>query len=256
MATGTIRRSVACIFASLAVSVAGCGQAGKAIVGDVAGTKIDMAVEQFRKWTPENIQKSPQAYLKFCENEVNAAIDKMDASKIAINQKKATLGGELENQRKKITGGTKSLDELKAKYKTAVDGGTFPIKVGAFEFDQEKAKRTILRVAGEVASAQKLANKLEGAVAKLSASASDLQSRKDKAKEQLAEIKVQMESLKIQEMTKDLATDLAGMTAALGDIVGVGIDDDDPSATPGLEDLTAGSQVAVNEDEFSAIMAK
>jgi hypothetical protein len=256
MALGTINSRMSCIVGGLLLSAVGCGEAGKAIVGDVVSTKVDIAVEQFRKWTPENIQKSPQAYLKFCENQVNLAIEKMDASKIAINQKKATLGGELESQRKKINGGNKSLEELKSKYKAAVDGGTFPIKVGAFEFDQEKAKRTILRVAGEVASAQKLANKLEGAVAKLNSSASDLQSRKDKAKEQLAEIKVQMESLKIQEMTKDLATDLAGMTAALGDIVGVGIDDDDPSATPGLEDLTAGSQVAVNEDEFSAIMAK
>jgi len=256
MAIGPMNSRIAWIVGGLLISVLGGREAWKAIVGDVVVTKVEMGVEQFRKWTPENIQKSPQAYLKFCENEVNAAIEKMDASKIAINQKKAALGGELENQRKKINGGNRSLDELKGKYKAAADGGTFPIKVGAFEFDQEKAKRTILRVAGEVASSQKLANKLEGAVAKLSSSSSDLQSRKDKAKEQLAEIKVQMESLKIQEMTKDLATDLAGMTAALGDIVGVGIDDDDPNATPGLEDLAAGSQVAVNEDEFSAIMAK
>ena len=81
-------------------------------------------------------------------------------------------------------------------------------------------------------------------------------SNKPPTQEQLAEIKVQMESLKIQDMTKDLATDLAGMTAALGGIVGVGVDDDDASATPGLEDIMANSKVSVNEDEFSAIMSK
>ena len=255
MAIGTTNSRIALIIGGLVISVLGGREAWKAIVGDVWVTKGEIVVEQFRKWTPENIQKSPQAYLKFCENEVHAAMEKMDASKIAINQKKAALGGELENQRKKINGGNKFLDEAKSKYKAAVDGGTFPIKVNAIEFDQEKAKRTIMKVAGEVASAQKLANKLEGAVAKLNSSASDLQSRKDKAKEQLTEINVQVESLKIQEMTKDMAKDLSGMTAALSDIVGVGLDDDDPSATPGLEDLSARAEVTVNEDEFAKIMA-
>ena len=256
MAIGTTNSRIALIIGGLVISVLGGREAWKAILGDVGSTKVDIVIEQFRKWTPENIQKSPQAYLKFCENEVNVAMEKMDASKIAINQKKAALGGELENQRTKISGGNKFLDDVKSKYKAAVDGGTFPIKVNAFEFDQEKAKRTIMKVAGEVASAQKLANKLEGAVAKLNSSASDLQSRKDKAKEQLTEIKVQMESLKIQEMTKDMAKDLSGMTAALSDIVGVGLDDDDPSATPGLDDLSARAEVTVNEDEFAKIMAK
>ena len=246
---------IGCLVCTAFVFISGCST--KDIIGDVGATKINMAVENFRKWTPENIQKDPQAYLHFCEAEVNSSLNKMDASKIAINQKKALMSNELESQQKKTAGGEKMLDELKAKYKEADGGGgSFPIKVSGYEFDQEKAKRTILRVVGEIASTKKLASKLENAVARLAGSSSDLQSRKDKAKEQLAEIKVQMESLKIQDMTKDLATDLAGMTAALGGIVGVGVDDDDASATPGLEDIMANSKVSVNEDEFSDIMSK
>ena len=87
MAIGTMNSRIALIIGGLVISVLGGREAWKAIVGDVISTKVEMGVEQFRKWTPENIQKSPQAYLKFCENEVNAAMEKMDASKIAINQK-------------------------------------------------------------------------------------------------------------------------------------------------------------------------
>lgn len=76
---------IGCLVCTAFVFISGCST--KDIIGDVANTKINMAVENFRKWTPENIQKDPQAYLHFCEAEVNSSLSKMDASKIAINQK-------------------------------------------------------------------------------------------------------------------------------------------------------------------------
>ena len=246
---------IGCLVCTASVFTSGCST--KDIVGDVTSTKINMAVESFRKWTPENIQKNPQAYLHFCEAEVISAMDKMDASKIGINQKKAKMMYELEIQQKKNAGGEKIIDELKAKYKAADgDGGSFPIKVSGYEFNQEKAKKSIVKYAGDIASAKKLASMLENAVAKLTGLSSSLQSKKNQAKEQLAEIKVQMESLKIQDMTKDLATDLAGMTTALqGTLIDIGTDIN-TNEVPDIGTMTQNSEVSVNEDEFLSIMSK
>lgn len=244
---------IGCLVCTASVFTSGC----KEMIGDVGATKINIAVESFLKWTPENIQKNPQAYLHFCEAEMISAMDKMDASKIGINQKKAKMMYELEIQQKKNARGEKIIDELKAKYKAADgDGGSFPIKVGGYEFNQEKAKNSIIKYAGDIASAKKLASMLENAIAKLTGLSSSLQSKKNQAKEQLAEIKVQMESLKIQDMTKDLAIDLAGMTEALGGIlveIGTEIDSNEP---PDLDKMTQDSEVSVNEDEFLLIMSK
>ena len=244
---------IGCLVCTASVFTSGC----KEIIGPVGATKINMAVESFRNWTPENIQKNPQAYLHFCEAEVISAMDKMDARTSGINQQKAKMMYELEIQQKKNAGGEKMLDELKAKYKEADgDGGSFPIKVSGYEFNQEKAKKSIIKYAGDIASAKKLASMLENAIAKLTGLSSSLQSKKNQAKEQLAEIKVQMESLKIQDMTKDLATDLAGMTEALGGtLIDIGTEID-TNEVPDLDTIMQNSEVSVNEDEFLSIMSK
>ncbi len=223
---------------------------------DVLDTKIKDAHDQFAKWTPENIAKNPQLYLKFCESETNKAIEKMKANEISIQQKKASLELKLKEHSDKLAIGSKALDELKTTYReAAADGGSgFPIKWMSFELTDDKAKRQILQLAGQVQSAEKLKTMYGRAVAQLSKAKADLQLRRDEAKEQLAKIAVSMETLKIQDITNDLADQLAGMGGMLAGLVD--FEPEDPNQLVNLDDISKQSEMVVDDAKFSEIMGK
>lgn len=245
------------LFVALIIGVAVFGVDAKWFVGDVSGQKVNDAVNQFAKWTPENIAKNPQTYLNFCEAETNKALDKMKANEISIQQKKALVEADLKKYTDKVAVGSKALGELKTKYReaTAEGGSGFPIKWMSKELADEQAKKQILQLAGQVQSAEKLKTMYGSAVAQLSKARGDLQLKRDQANEQLAKIKVSMETLKIQDITKDLADQLAGMTGALGGLVTEALNED-PNQLFNLDDIEKQSETVVDEAKFDEIMGK
>jgi hypothetical protein len=66
---------------------------------DVAKTRIDAAADQYAHWTPENIAKDPENYLRFCEAEATKVLQSLKASEIAVAQNRASLENTLHRGR-------------------------------------------------------------------------------------------------------------------------------------------------------------
>lgn len=225
-------------------------------LGAVGTAKVQEAYDQFANWTPENIAKNPQLYLKFCESETNKAIEKMKASKISLQRKKAGIAKPLEDCSAKALVGKKSLDQLKTLYREAAgDGGSgFPVKWLNKEMSEDVVKKQILRTAGEVQSQEKLRAMYEKAIAQLSKAERDLEQQQEKAKEQLANISVSMETLKIQDISNELAGQLADMGGMLAGIVD--FETEDPDQLVSLDDISSVSESVVDDSKFDEIMGK
>lgn len=223
---------------------------------DVLDTKLKEAHNQFAKWTPENIAKNPQLYLKFCEDETNKAIERMKANEISIQQKKATLEPKLREVSEQLTVGTKALAELKVKFREATgEGGSgFPVKWMNMELTEEKVKKQIMTLAGEVQSREKLKTMWTNAVAQLSKAKGDISLQRDKAKGQLANIAVSMETLKIQDISNELAGQLANMGGMLAGLVD--FQPEDPNQIVGLDFIAQQSDSVVDDEKFDEIMGK
>lgn len=223
---------------------------------DVLDTKLKEAHNQFAKWTPENIAKNPQLYLKFCEDETNKAIERMKANEISIQQKKATLEPKLREVSEQLTVGTKALAELKVKFREATgEGGSgFPVKWMNMELTEEKVKKQIMTLAGEVQSREKLKTMWTNAVAQLSKAKGDISLQRDKAKGQLANIAVSMETLKIQDISNELAGQLANMGGMLAGLVD--FQPEDPNQIVGIDFIAQQSDSVVDDEKFDEIMGK
>ena len=102
--------------------------AGAYFFSDVFSSKVDLAVKQFAEWTPENIAKDPEAYLEFCEQKTEAALEKLNAHDIAIQQSQGRIEKSRQEAQQKIDVGSTALKELKGLYLEAEDSGEWPVQ--------------------------------------------------------------------------------------------------------------------------------
>lgn len=237
------------------IILAGAAFAGTYFFSDVFKTKVDSAVEQFAKWTPENIAKDPKGYLDFCEAQVKASIDKAKASEIAIGQKKGMCESKRDDAKKLIETGEKALTELKAAYLKAEADKAWPVSWQSTKLDQDAAKRQIMTLARQVKSQGELMSKYEAAIQQLTVSANKTAELKDRAKEQLAKIDASRATIKVQQITDDLKNTLVNMKGAIETSI-MGVASSDNTGSLSLEDIAAKNETKVDDKEFDKVMGK
>jgi len=220
---------------------------------DVAKTKIDAAADQYAHWTPENIAKDPENYLRFCEAEANKALQNLKASEIAIAQNRASLDGTLKTASDKITTGEKALGELKALFAQSLSVNQWPATWQGRTMDQEALKRQIVSLHKQVESQKGLKSKVEQGLKKLEVQVVRIQEGRDQAQTQLMEIKTGREMLKVQKLTDDLTGKLASIKGVLQATINTASETSGPIT---LDQLAEQSVGAVDDAEFNAIMGQ
>ncbi len=220
---------------------------------DPARTKMDAMADQYAHWTPENIAKDPENYLRFCEGEANKVLQSLKASEIAVAQNRATLETTLTEAGNKISVGEKALSELKTVFTQANAANQWPATWQGRSLDQEAAKRQIVSLHKQVESQKGLKAKVEQGIKKLDVQVTRIQEGRDQAQGQLAEIKTGREMLKVQKLTDDLTSKLASIKGVLQATISTASETSGPITLDQLAEQSVGT---VDETEFNAIMGK
>ncbi len=220
---------------------------------DVYRTKMDSAMNQYARWTPENIAKDPINYLNFCESEANKALLQLKASEIAIAQKRGELDAMSKEAANKIKVGERALTELKSAYSTAASAKTWPVVWQGQNRDEDWTKRQIVSFHRQVEAQKTLNQKIGSGIRTLDVQVTKVQEARAETEQQLTEIKTGRELLKVQQITDDLTKRFASIKAVLQTTVAVA---GESTATVTLDQLAAQQVTTVDDSEFNAIMAK
>lgn len=218
---------------------------------DVFRTKINVAADQYAHWTPENIAKDPENYLNFCEQQANAALQKLKASQIAVAQNRANLEAMQAEATEKIALGNKALGELKALYTATAAANAWPATWQGAPRDADWVKRQIVSFSRQVTSQESLKMKTLAGIKQLDVQATKIQEANAQAQEQIGEIKTSRETLKVQKITSDLSQQLSTIGATLRATISTA---SESTGTITLDQLKAESATTVDDAEFNKIM--
>lgn len=220
---------------------------------DVFRTRVDTAVRDFAKWTPENIAKRPVEYLNFCEEQTKQAAQKLKASDIGIRQKQASFESKKQECEKIVQTGQQSLSELKDAYKKAEADKKWPASWNTRSLTQDECKRQIMRTHAEVTGKQSMVSEYGKGVDQLKAQQSRVAEAMIQAEQQLAQININREKLKVQQITADLTNTLVEMKGMIGSVVSVA---DSGSGTVSLEEIAAQRETKIDDKEFEKILGQ
>lgn len=220
---------------------------------DVAKTRIDAAADQYAHWTPENIAKDTENYLRFCETEATKVLQSLKASEIAVAQNRASLENTLSEANGKIGVGEKALSDLKGVFAAATTANTWPATWQGRSMDQDAVKRQIVSLYKQVEGQKGLKAKIELGIKKLDAQVTRIQEGRDQAQGQLAEIKTGREMLKVEKLTDDLTSKLASIKGVLQATISTASETSGPITLDQLAEQSVGT---VDEAEFNAIMGQ
>ncbi len=236
------------VFAAGLIFIAGVGMY---FFSDVYKTKMDAAVTDLTKWTPDNIASNPAGYLDFCEAETNNAFMDMKASEIAIAQNRARLVGMKEDATNKIRVGDAALVELKDTYGNAETESTWPVTWRGEPRDKDWVKRQIVAINNQVESQKRLLGKIETGIRNLEAQTAKIQDARAKSQEQLAEIKASREMLRAQNLSTELTDRLVAMRGVLQATISTA---SDATGVVSLDQLAIEQEGTIDDAEFDKIM--
>jgi len=220
---------------------------------DVAKTRIDAAADQYAHWTPENIAKDPENYLRFCESEANKVLQSLKASEIAVAQNRASLENTLKECDGKIGVGEKALSELKGMYAQADAANQWPTTWQGRSLDKDSAKLQIVSLHKQVESQKVLKGKVEQGIRKLDTQVGRILEGRTQAQAQITEIQTSREMLKVEKLTADLTSKLASIKGVLQATIATASETAGPVTLSQLAETSVG---VVDDAEFNAIMGK
>jgi len=235
------------------LAVAVVGSAIWYFMSDPFRTRVNESVKQGTTWTPEQIAKDPVMYLNYVEAETNKALDSLKASRIAIAQSKADLeikGAEAKN---KVAVGKKAVNDLIQVYKDADSKNVWPVSYNGQTHDKNWVQTNVVSLSKQVGQQQGLADQIDVAMKKLDAQNSKIDEAETKAREQLSEIGVNRETLKLNAITDDLTKKLASMQSVVSATSGIAAEN--KQTTISLDQLAAQSASQADNTEFDKILA-
>ncbi len=226
--------------------------AGLYFFSDVFSTKIDQAVEQVARWTPENIANDPKGYLTFCQKQTTQIIKDLKASELATSQNRGKNLSMKEEATRKIEVGKKALADLKVAYRAANENGEWPISWKGQPRDEDWTKRQIVGLHTQVKQQESLVAKCDEGVRRCDAELAKIKDLTAKAHAQLREIEVATQRVKVEELSTDLKDRLVSMRSVLTTLVDSA---ENVGGDISLEGLADEAETTVDEQEFQAIMS-
>lgn len=101
---------------------------------DVFRTKANQVVDEWTKWTPENITKDPKGYLTFAIGELSAIGDQLKTHKRTLLERIDLAEQRVKKEALTAQASQTALDNLKSAYHGGKEG--FPVSYDARDYDE------------------------------------------------------------------------------------------------------------------------
>lgn len=114
------------------------------IQSDVFRTKADLMVDNWTKWTPENITRDPKGYLTFAVTELEKIQRTLDAHKIDLTVRADLTQQKLKGESLNLQASLQTLDRLKGVYRASAK--TFPVSVEGQSLTEDGFQERVVEV--------------------------------------------------------------------------------------------------------------
>ncbi|MCG8510801.1 MAG: hypothetical protein MI741_16380 [Rhodospirillales bacterium] len=215
--------------------------------------KVDSGVRDFTQWTPERIAAEPVLYLDFCEKQSNQALEKIEASKISIAQRKAKLEQMKEESDTYVKKGEQILKQLKELNAEAKANDSWPVTFNGNELTKEKFAQQVKRIRTDYDNKKKTLKAAEDGLKKLEATSNKLIEAKSEIETQLSQIESNREMLKVKEITGDITDQLVDMRGVLA--AATSIADSGEGEIMGIGDVIESEGVNIDDEEVDNLLA-
>ncbi len=201
------------------------------------GKKPSPAAPAAREWSPDEMAKDPEGYLKWADGQIQGQIRqrdellrKLDERRNQIKARQVEVGAEL-----------KDFGNFKERLATAVrraeDEDRWPVQVGQNKFDRAKAKALLEDITRQVEQRSPLAQDYDAAIAKMDARAGSLRGDVTALVQLREKIALDLERVKLNQGVAELeklsrtADEIAHFSRILGQIGdAAGKEPEDPNA--------------------------
>jgi hypothetical protein len=188
------------------------------------GQKPSPTAPAAREWSPDEMAKDPEGYLKWADGQIQSQIrqrdellGKLDERRKQIKARQVEVGAEL-----------KEFENFKERLATAVrraeDEDRWPVVVGANKFDRAKAKSLLEDLGRQIEQRTPLAQDYDAAIAKMDARAVSLRGDVTALVQLREKIALDLERVKLNQGVAELeklartADEIAHFSKILGQI--------------------------------------
>lgn len=188
------------------------------------GRKPSPTAPAAREWSPDEMAKDPEGYLKWADGQIQSQIrqrdellGKLDERRKQIKARQVEVGAEL-----------KEFENFKERLATAVrraeDEDRWPVVVGANKFDRAKAKSLLEDLGRQIEQRTPLAQDYDAAIAKMDARAVSLRGDVTALVQLREKIALDLERVKLNQGVAELeklsrtADEIAHFSKILGQI--------------------------------------
>lgn len=180
-------------------------------------------------WTPERIAKEPEAYLLFCEAEVNESLAVLKARQAAIESARAKFN----QQRDRESGLIQQAEPVLKQLQRLATADQWPATFAGQPRTKQWVKANLIEIEAQIAAKQKLIALYDDGLNRLAVEQERNPRDQSAALQQLAEIRTSREFLKINQMTEDYSRRLVDMRSMVQGV----ITSAQPTGVMALDDL-------------------
>jgi hypothetical protein len=197
-----------------------------------------------REWTPDDMAKDPEGYLKWADGQIGGQIrqreqllGKLEERRKQIKTRQVEVGAELKEFEN-------FLERLRTAVRRAEDEDRWPVQVGQNKFDRAKARSLLEDVARQTEQRRPLAQDYEAAIAKMDTRAESLRSDVAALARLREKIALDLERVKLNQGVAELeklartADEIAHFSKILGQL--------GDSGTPPAEEVKTGGLVSLD----------
>jgi phage shock protein A len=166
-------------------------------------TKVDDAIAKHGGWDEASRRKDPVGFVNYSIKKLEDNIAKFDNSRIDIREGKNKLDKMKAENEQKIKFNANNLNEFKAAYKSATEGGKWPVSVAGRSYTEAELKSQVELALSEKATFANVAGQLEKGCKDLEAKEFELVNRITESKSNLSALRTQAEILKANKLTAE-----------------------------------------------------
>jgi hypothetical protein len=178
-------------------------------------TQPALPKQKLADWTPERIVERPDAYLQFCEGEVNESLTVLKARQAAIDGARARFN----QQRDRETGAIGQAEPVLKQLQALAAADQWPATFAGQARSKPWVKNNIIEIEAQIDAKKKLIAVYEDGLNRLTAEQMRNPRDQSAALQQLAQIRTSREFLKIHQMNEDYSKRLVEMRSMVQDVI-------------------------------------
>ncbi len=211
---------------------------------------VDQGVRQVTEWTPENIQRDPENYLRWCLDEIDRSHDALEARLIGLSQQKTRAEAALLEASGEREALVQVFNRLRSHWPDEDAATDWPIRIDGNYFTRDELRRRITEAHGRLTIDDQGQQQLREVLAALRSQESKLRDEMERLDSTRSQVATQLEIFLVQQTVEGLdglRVDVDAMLAAASSISGTDYGAD-------LDSLIHEERARISDDEFRAIL--